>query len=93
MGVELGRSCILSKTREIPAGFEEILVPRRPLLAVPPLLIGDNDRRKNREFLDCQGNMRQIGNRTVPVLKIKRVKKLLGLLESDLSERFLHRKR
>ena len=93
MRVELGRSRILRKIREIPARFEEILVPRRPLLAVPPLLVHQHDGRQQAQPLHGKGDVGQVGDRAVTVLKVECVEKLLGALGADLGQGFAHRQR
>ena len=93
LGIKLCRGRIRAKIRKKPAGFEEVLVAGRSLLAVPPLLVNQHDGGQQAEPLDGEGDMGQVGDRAVAVLKIKGVEELLGSLAVDLGQRFAHRKR
>ena len=75
------------------AALLEILIARGALLAVPALLVGHVDRRQNREPLNRQRDVRQVGDGAMAVLKIKGIEKLLRLLRADLLERFFHGER
>ena len=72
LGVELGRGGILAKIREIPAGLEEVLVAGRALLAVPALLVDEDDGGQQAEALDGEGDVGQVGNGAVAVLESRR---------------------
>ena len=90
LGVELCRGGILAEIREKPAGFEKILVAGGALLPVPALLVHQDDGRQQAEPLNGHGNVGQIGDGAVAVLKIKGVQELLGALRADLRQRLAH---
>src|SRR5260370_14526504 len=83
--------CVVStKVRNVVTALLEILVTSRALLAIPALLVDEDDGRKNGKLLNRQRDMRKIGNGAVPVLEVEGVKKLLRLLLADLAKRLLH---
>ena len=90
LGVKLGRGGIRAEIREIPAGFEEVLVAGGALLAVPALLVDQHDGGQQAEPLDGEGDVGQVGDGAVAVLKIKGVEKLLGALAADFGQRLAH---
>ena len=77
----------------IPARLQEILVPRRALLPVPPLLVHQHNRRQQAQPLHRKGNVGQIRYRAVPVLEIKGVQELLRPLRADLRQGLPHGQR
>ena len=79
------RAAVCPKIRKIPAGFEKVLIARGAFLAVPALLVHQNDGRQQAEPLHSEGDVRQIGNRAVPILEIECIQELLGTLGADLS--------
>ena len=93
LAVELAPLVIRAEVGCVIPALLEILIPRRPLLPVPSLLVCKFNRRQNRQPLDRQRNVRQVRNRAVPILKIESVEKLLRLLRADLPQRLLHRQR
>ncbi len=84
VGAELGR---------VVAAPLEILVAGGALLAVPSLFVGQFDGGENREPLDRQRDMRQVGDGAVAILKVERVEKFLRLLRADFAQGLLHRQR
>ena len=92
-GVELGRGGIGAEIGKIPAGFEEVLVAGGALLAVPALLVDQHDGGQQAQPLDGKGDVGQVGDGAVAVLKIKGVEELLGALGADLGERLAHGER
>ena len=62
-------------------------------MAVPALLIHQDDGGDHRQFFHGKGDMRQVGDGAVPVLEIKRVEKFFRLLLADLAQRLFHRER
>ena len=73
--------------------FAKVLIARGTLLAIPALLVDQDDGGQQRQPLDGEGHVRQIRNRAVAILKVKRVEEMFGALAGDLAQRFLHRKR
>ena len=92
-GVELGRFGIFSEIREIPAGPEEVLVAGGTLLAVPAGLVDEGNGSQQTESLDGEGDVSQVGDGAMAILKIKGVEELLGALGTDFVERLAHGKR
>jgi len=92
-GVEMRGLGMLAEIGEKPARFHKVLVARRALLAVPALLVHQHNGRQQAQPLHGKGHVRQVGNRAMPVLKIKGVQKLLGALRADLCQRLAHRER
>jgi len=92
LAVERPAGCVFKGRGKITA-LLEVLIARRPLLPIPALLVGDHDGRQDREFFNRQRHVRQIRNRTVPVLKVEGVEKLLRLLLADFAQRLFHRQR
>ncbi len=93
LGIELGRSGICSEIREIPAGFEEILIAGGAFLAVPAGLVDEDNGGKEAEALDGEGDVGEVGDGAVAVLKIKGVEELLGALGADFGKRLAHGER
>ena len=89
----MGGGGIRAKIREIPAGFEEVLIAGGALLAVPALLVDQDDGGQQAEALDGEGDVGQVGDGAVAVLKIKCVEELLGALGADFGERLAHGER
>ncbi len=77
-GIKRCRGGVRTEIREIPAGFAEVLVAGGALLAVPSAARHQDDSGQQAEALDGQGDMGQIGDGAVPILKIKGVKELLA---------------
>ena len=93
LGVKLRRSGVFSKTRKIPAGFEEVLVARGALLAVPARLVDEHDGGQQAEPLDGKGDVGQVGDGAMAVLKIKGIQELLGALGADFGQGLAHGER
>ncbi len=89
----MSRRGIFTKVGNIPAGFQEILVAGRALLAIPTWLVDEDDGGHQAESLDGEGDMRQIGDRAMTVLKIKGVEELFRALGTDIGERLAHGER
>src|SRR6185312_7352277 len=77
----------------VEAALLEVLIACRTLLPIPALLVNEGNSRENREPLDGERNVREVGDRTMAVLEIESIEELLGLLLADLLQRFLHRER
>src|SRR2546421_8766194 len=73
VSVEFPCCVIRSKLRNVITAFPEILVSRRALLTIPPLLVGDDDGGQDREFFDGKSYVCEVRNRPVPVLEVKSV--------------------
>jgi hypothetical protein len=86
--VEVGR-----ELRGVPAGLAEVLVAGRALLAVPALFVYQAYRCEQREALDGEGDVREVGDGAMAVLEVEGVEELLGALRADLGERLLHGER
>jgi hypothetical protein len=84
---------ILAEIGEIPAGFEEVLIAGGALLAVPALLVDQDDGGQQAEPLDGEGDVGQVGDGAVAVLKIKGVEELLGALGADFGQGLAHGER
>src|SRR5579859_7188746 len=52
--------------------------------------VGDGDRRQNRDLLEPEHQVRQIGDRAVPILKVEGVEELLGLLGAQFLNALEH---
>ena len=95
LGVEVGGGGgnygVLAEIGEIPAGFEEVLVAGGALLAVPALLVDEDDGGQEAEALDGESDVGQIGDGAVAVLEVEGVEELLGALGADFSEGLAHR--
>ena len=91
--IQLARRVIVAKIGNEVAALLEILVARRALLPVPARLVDHDGGRQDRQLLDGKGEVRQIGDAAMAVLKIKRVEELLGLLFVELGQRLAQRKR
>ena len=91
--VELGCVAVRAEVGHVPAALFEILVPCRPLLSVPSLLVDERDGGQQRQSLDGEGDMGQIGDRSMAVLEIECVEELFGALAADLLEGLLHGER
>ena len=63
------------------------------LLAVPALFVDEDDGGEQAESFDGKGDVGQVGDGAMAVLKIKGVEELLGALRADLSERLAHGER
>src|SRR5215472_13646351 len=74
----------------MPAGPTERLVAGAALLTIPDWLVHDRHRSQNRDVLQTKDEVRQVGDRAVPVLEIKGVEKLLGALLAQLLDRLQH---
>src|SRR5882724_1877662 len=83
---------IVGKLRLKVAAFAKVLIAGGALLAVPTLLVGEDDGGEDGKTLDSQNDVGQIRDGTVAVLEIERIEKLLRFLRADLAEGFLHRK-
>ena len=90
---ELLRLGIACQSRRIVAGTGEVLISGRSFLPIPTLFVHHCDSCQQREPLQGEGDMCQIGDGTVAVLKIEGVEKLLRLLLVELGQRLLHGKR
>ncbi len=77
----------------IAAGFLEVLVARGALLAVPALLVDEDNGGQQREPFDGEGNVGEVGDGAVAVLEVEGVEELLGALGADLGQRLPHGKR
>ncbi len=93
LGVELRRGGIFAKIGEEPAGFEEVLVAGGALLAVPALFVDQDDGGQQAKPLDGEGDVGQVGDGAVAVLKIEGVEELLGALGADFGQRLAHGER
>ena len=93
VAVKVGGGGVGAEVREVPAGFLEVLIAGGAFLAVPALLVDQYDGCKQAQALDGKGDMGQVGDGAVAVLKIECVKELLGALDADFSERFAHGER
>ena len=82
-----------AKLRQVPAALAEVLVARGALLAIPALLVHQDDCREQAEPLNREGHMGQVGDRAMAVLEVEGVQELLGALAGDLAQRFLHGER
>ena len=71
---------------QIPATFAEVLVPSRPLLPVPSLLVDQDNCCQQGQPFDGEGDVRQVGYRSMAILKIERVQELLGALTTDFAQ-------
>src|SRR5205814_2544554 len=71
---------VLTEIRRVVAALQEILVAGRALLAVPSLLVGNDDGCEYRKPLNRQRNVREVSNGAVPVLEVKGVEEFLRLL-------------
>jgi len=60
--------------------------------AIPPLLVNQHHSGQQAEPLNGHGDMGQVGDGAVAVLKIKGVQELLSALGADFSQRLAHRK-
>ncbi len=86
-----GRAC--GKVGQIPAALAKILIAGGTFLAIPALFVDQDDGRQQRQPLDGEGHMGQVGDGAVAILKVKRVEEMLGALAGDFAQRLLHRKR
>ena len=93
LGVEGFGGGVGSEVGEVPAGFEEVLVAGGALLAVPALFVDEDDGGEEREAFDCEGDVGEVGDGAVAVLKIEGVEKLLGALGVEFAKRLAHGKR
>ena len=89
LAVELSRLVVGAEVGNVVAALLKILIARRALLTVPALFVGQFNRCKDRQSLDCQCDMCQISDRAVTVLKIKRIEKLFRFLRTDFAQRLL----
>ncbi len=87
------RSAAIAESRRIVAALPEVLVARRALLPVPAGFVHHQRGRQQREPLNRHGDVRQIGNRAVSVLKVEGAEKLFRLLLVQLRQRLFHRQR
>src|SRR5712691_1974116 len=93
LAVELAGFVVGAEVGDVISALLEVLITSRTLLPIPSLLVSQLNCRQNREPLDRQRNMRQVGYRPVTVLEVESVEKLLRLLRADLAQRLLHRQR
>ena len=76
--------------RQVPARLAEGLVTGAALLAVPHGFVDNRDGRQDRDLLEPEHEVSEVGDRAVPVLKIEGGKELLGLLRAQLLDRLEH---
>ena len=74
----------------MPAGFAEWLVARAALLTVPHRLVDHCYCGQNRDLLEAEDQVGQVGDGPVPVLKVEGVEELLCLLGAQLLDAFEH---
>ncbi len=81
--IETRRRSIALKARSVVTALPEVLIASRALLSVPALLVGYGDSGENGKPFNSQREVRKVGNRTVPILKIEGVKKFFRLLRGN----------
>ncbi len=84
---------LVGKIGQIPAALVKVLIAGGTFLAIPALLVDQDDGCQQRQPLDGEGHVRQVGNGAMAILKVKSVEEMLGALAGDFPQRFLHRKR
>src|SRR5713101_9630211 len=87
LAIEFACLVVGTEVWDVVAALLEILIACGALLPIPALLVSQLNCCQNREPLDRQRNMRQVGNRAVAILKVKSIEKLLRLLRADLAQR------
>jgi len=75
---------------QMPTRLAERLVARAAFLAVPHRLVDDRDGCQDRDLLESEDQVRQVGNRPMPVLKVEGVEELLRFLRTQLLDAFQH---
>src|SRR5579859_3703652 len=75
---------------QMPTCLAEWLVARAALLPVPDRLVDDGDRGQNRDLLEAEDEVGQVGDRAVAVLKVERIEELLSFLGAQLLDAFEH---
>ena len=84
---------VILEGRRVVAALPEVLVARRALLAIPALLVGNDDGGEDGESLDGERDVGKVGDGAVPVLEVEGVEKLFRLLGRDFLQRLFHRER
>src|SRR5438552_14964885 len=74
----------------MPTRLAKWLIARAAFLAVPHGLVDDRHGRQDRDLLESENQVRQVGNRAVTVLKVESIEELLGFLRTQLLDCFQH---
>ena len=82
---------VIPEGRRVVAALSEVLVAGRALLAIPALLVDNDDGGEDGEALDGERDVGKVGDGAVPVLEVVGVEKLFGPLGRDFLQRLFHR--
>src|SRR5437016_12090248 len=74
----------------MPARFAEGLIARAAFLAIPDGLVDHGDRGQDRDLLEPENQVGEVGDGAVAVLKVEGVEELLRFLRAQLLDAFQH---